>query len=68
MIPPESPRAHVILPPLDGRTALTIVQVLENIIDAIWDAHRDAIDQLRTDLTAAPATLEPPAPLDDDIF
>jgi len=63
---PEPPRARVLLPPLDGRTALTIVHVLENVIDAIWDAHRDAINEVRTDLTAAPVAPPRPAPLDDD--
>ena len=46
------------LPPLDGRTA---VQILENIIDAIWDAHREAINEVRSDLTTAPIPpLRPP--------
>jgi hypothetical protein len=66
---PKPPRARVLLPPLDGRTALTIVKVLENVIDAIWDAHRDAINEVQTDLTADPPSPARPAPLeDDDLF
>jgi hypothetical protein len=65
---PEPPRARVLLPPLDGRTALTIVQALENVIDAIWDTHRDAIDEVRTDLTAAPGPPPRPASPDDDLL
>jgi hypothetical protein len=63
---PEPPRARVLLPPLDGRTALTIVQILENIIDAIWDTHRAVINEVRTDLTGVPAAPARHAPLDDD--
>jgi hypothetical protein len=66
---PVPPRAHVCLPPLDGRTALILVQVLENVIDAIWDAHRDAIDEVRSDLSSVPPSLPPPPPTeDDDLF
>jgi hypothetical protein len=66
---PPPPRAHVILPPLDGPTAITVVQILENIIDAIWDAHREAINEVRSDLTTAPVPpLRPPPSEDDALF
>lgn len=66
---PGPPRASVILPALDGRTALTVIQILENIIDAIWDAHRDAINHIQSDLSAAPAPPHRMAPTeDDDLF
>lgn len=62
---PHLPRARIVLPPLDGRSAITVVQILENIIDAIWDAHREAINEIQSDLTAT----QPPAPSgDDDLF
>jgi hypothetical protein len=63
------PRASVILPALDGRTALTVIRILENIIDAIWDAHRDAINHIQSDLSAASASPPRAAPTeDDDLF
>jgi hypothetical protein len=63
---PKPPRARLLLPPLDGRTAITVVRVLENVIDAIWVTHRDAINEVRTDLNPAPALPPRPAPVDDD--
>ncbi len=66
---PPPPRARVTLPPLDGRTAITVVQILENVIDAIWDAHREAINEVRSDLTTAPVlSLRPPPTEDDGLF
>jgi hypothetical protein len=63
------PGASVILPALDGRTALTVIRILENVIDAIWDAHRDAINHIQSDLSAAPAPPPRMAPNeDDDLF
>ena len=59
---PLPPRARVTLPPLDGRTAITVVQILENVIDAIWDAHREAINEVRSDLTTAPVPSLRPLP------
>ena len=66
---PRTSRARVTLPPLDGRTAITVVQILENLIDAIWDAHREAINEVRSDLTTVPVSPLPPPPgEDDDLF
>ena len=65
---PPPPRARVTLPPLDGRTALTVVQILENIVDAIWDAHRQAINEVRSDLTTAPVSPRQLPGEDDGLF
>jgi hypothetical protein len=68
---PPPPRATIYLPPLDAANALAVISALNLIIDAIWDAHRDAIVELDTDLTAAIArdALPPPVPgEDDDLF
>jgi hypothetical protein len=63
------PGASVILPALDGRTALTVIRILENIIDAIWEAHRDAINHIQSDLSASPAPAHRAPPTeDDDLF
>lgn len=61
---PEPPRARVLLPVLDGRTALTVIQTLENVVDAIWDAHRAAINEIQDDLSNAHLPPVIPAPVE----
>lgn len=64
-----SRRQHVAirLPPLDPTSALSIINVLDAVIDALWRAHRDGIIELQTDLdTGAPRAAARRAPTDDD--
>lgn len=60
------PHALVRLPPLDATSALSLINVLDAIIAAVWRAHGDSILDLQADLT----TGEPRAPArraaDDD--
>jgi hypothetical protein len=56
---PPPPHAQIHLPPLDTSSALTVVDVLERAIAAIWRAHGDAM----ADLQAARG-IETPRPVD----
>ncbi len=44
---PPPPHAQIHLPPMDASYALTIVDVFERAIAAIWRAHGDAIADLQ---------------------
>ena len=41
-----SRHAHIHLPPLDAGYALTLVDIFERAIDAIWRAHGDRMADL----------------------
>jgi hypothetical protein len=56
---PPPPHAQIHLPPFDTSSALTIVDVFERAIAAIWRAHGDAM----ADLQAARG-IETPRPVD----
>jgi hypothetical protein len=56
---PPLPHAQIHLPPLDAASALTIVDVFERAIAAIWRAHGDAMADLQ-----AVRGIETPRPLD----
>lgn len=45
---PPPPHAQIHLPPLDTSSALTIVDVFERAIAAIWRAHGDAMADLQS--------------------
>lgn len=47
--PPETslPRAQILLPPLSADFALTLVDILEQIVTAIWKAHGDRMTDLQ---------------------
>jgi hypothetical protein len=49
---PRGPRAGIRLPPLDAASALSVINVLDALIAAIWRAHGHAIIELQTDLDA----------------
>ncbi len=56
---PPPPHAQIHLPPLDTPSALTIVDVFERAIAAIWRAHGDAMADLQ-----ATRGIETPRPPD----
>jgi len=62
--PPQQPA--LCLPIFDGRSALSVINVLDAIITAIWTAHGQIIVDMQTDLASVP-TQPPPVP-DDDGF
>lgn len=62
-------RPIVYLPPLDATSALSLINVLDAIIDAVWCAHHGAVLELTSDLTAeSPRAPARRAPVDDDLF
>lgn len=52
---PTHPMLRLDLPPLDAGSALTLVDVLERIITALWAAHGDRMIELRGLRPARPA-------------
>jgi hypothetical protein len=44
---PRRPHAQIHLPPLDAGYALTLVDIFERAITAIWNAHGDSMANLR---------------------
>jgi hypothetical protein len=44
---PPPPHAQIHLPPLDTSSALTLVDVFERAIAAVWRAHGDAMADLQ---------------------
>jgi hypothetical protein len=62
------PSPIIYLPIFDARSALSIINVLDAIITAIWAAHGDMIVEMQTDLTRCPATPLTQAHHDDEIF
>lgn len=69
---PPLPHTQIHLPPLDGSYALTLVDVFERAITAIWRAHGHAmadLQALRGIETPRPPdavwTADPDGPLDD---
>jgi hypothetical protein len=64
---PRRAHAAIRLPPLDPTSALSVINVLDAVIDALWRAHRDGIIELQTDVdTGAPRASARRAPVDDD--
>jgi hypothetical protein len=72
---PPLPHPQIHLPPLDAGYALTLVDIFERAISAIWRAHGDRMAELLELRAAAKRT--PPAdngddadsaPIDDDLF
>jgi hypothetical protein len=53
--------AQIHLPPLDAGYALTLVDIFERAIEAVWRAHGHRMAELR-DLRAARAKRRNPAP------
>ena len=55
---PRRPHAQIHLPPLDAGYALTLVDIFERAITAIWNAHGDSMANLRASaaITPCPAT------------
>jgi hypothetical protein len=51
------------LPIFDARSALSVINVLDSIITAIWTAHGDVIAEMQTDLASVPIS---PRPIPDD--
>lgn len=47
MTSPRRPHAQIHLPPLDAAYALTLVDILERAIAAIWRTHGEAMADLR---------------------
>ena len=43
---PRGPHAQIHLPPLSADHALTLVDIFERAITAIWNAHGDAMSSL----------------------
>jgi hypothetical protein len=39
----RSPRARLVLPPLTGSQAVDLVNLLDQVITAVWRAHGDAM-------------------------
>jgi hypothetical protein len=69
---PPPPHAQIHLPPLDASCALTLIDVFERAIAAIWRAHGDAMADLQAARgieTPRPHdavwTSDPDGPLDD---
>jgi hypothetical protein len=44
---PRRPHAQIHLPPISADYALTLVDIFERAITAIWHAHGDAMSNLR---------------------
>lgn len=44
---PRRPHAQIHLPPLSSDYALTLVDIFERAITAIWNAHGDSMSNLR---------------------
>ncbi len=57
-------RPPLCLPIFDARSALTVINVLDSIITAIWTAHGDTIVEMQTDLARVPT--HSPVPINDD--
>jgi len=53
---------HVSLPPIGEKEACILVEVLETILEAIWDAHGDAIAAW----TATHGDLVPPEAIEEE--
>ncbi len=49
------PRATIRLPPLDAASALSVINVLDAVIAAIWRAHGHATTELQPNLDAGGA-------------
>ena len=72
---PPLPHPQIHLPPLDAGYALTLVDIFERAISAIWRAHGHSMAEL---LELRAATRRPPQPdhaaargtevFDDDLF
>jgi hypothetical protein len=60
--PRRLPHAQIHLPPLSAGYALTLVDVLERAIEALWRAHGQAMAELRT---LRRATRPPPGAVAD---
>lgn len=58
------------LPILDTTNALSFINVLDALIEAVWRAHGGSIIAIRTDLVAAavPPPPVPPRKSEDDLF
>ena len=58
------------LPILDTANALSLINVLDALIEAVWRTHGGPIIEIRTDLTtaAAPPRGSTPLPADDDVL
>jgi hypothetical protein len=54
------PHAQIHLPPLDAGYALTLVDIFERAIDAIWRAHGHSMAELQA-LRADAARSRPPS-------
>lgn len=69
---PPLPHPQIHLPPLDAGYALTLVDIFERAIAAIWRAHGHSMAELlelRASARPAPAPEPSPDPLpDDDLF
>jgi hypothetical protein len=57
------PQPRLCLPIFDARSALSVINVLDSIISAIWTAHGDVIVEMQTDLASVPIA---PKPIPDD--
>lgn len=69
---PRLPHAQIHLPPLSADYAITLVDIFERAITAIWNAHGDAMSNLialRGHTThpgiVPPATPTPPIPISE---
>jgi hypothetical protein len=60
---PSRPQPILCLPIFDARSALSVINVLDSIITAIWSAHGDVIVEMQTDLASVRI---PPRPIPDD--
>ena len=61
---PKPSQPPLCLPIFDARSALTVINVLDSIITAIWTAHGDTIVEMQTNLASVPT--QPPTLIDDD--
>ena len=62
----RSRRAQIHLPPLDAGYALTLVDIFERAIDAIWRAHGHSMTELKSNRAQAARKLHPSPSRRDD--